>query len=369
MRKGIYLFTILLLLSSSLLIKPLNTHSSPVKIKEIEQDRKQIKQNLSKKEKEIVNVLGEIEALHEDIVETEKEIAEHNKHIAATEEKVMKYEDEFYDLLDEINELDKLIETRGEILNNRLVSYQEVGGDISYLEVLFNAKSFIDFISRVTSITAVTGADQQIIEQQIEDREEVERLQEEIADKLNAQEELLNDLEETKEQMTEKQANLKQKEKQLKKKEATLKEEKEQLTKKDNNLKRLETTYRERIKAREKERANNVTKVNNTNKPKKKYTVGETIQVVATAYTPNCQGCSGVTSTGINVDNDEHERIIAVDPDVIPLGSQVYVPGYGVATAADTGKDIKGNRIDVLYKSKAQALQWGRRTVTIKILK
>src|SRR5699024_1076305 len=96
--------------------------------------------------------------------------------------------------------------------------------------------------------------------------------------------------------------------------------------------------------------------------------VGKTFRVQATAYTPNCNGCSGFTSTGLNVKGKQHQRVIAVDPSVIPLGSRVWVEGYGEAIAADTGGAIKGNRIDVLYKSQSAALQWGRRTVTVKIL-
>ncbi len=59
--------------------------------------------------------------------------------------------------------------------------------------------------------------------------------------------------------------------------------------------------------------------------------------------------------------------VIAVDPTVIPLGTRVYVPGYGPAVAADVGSAIKGNIIDLWMPSTAQALAWGRRAVTITI--
>lgn len=63
------------------------------------------------------------------------------------------------------------------------------------------------------------------------------------------------------------------------------------------------------------------------------------------------------------------EGRIAVDPSVIPLGTQVYVEGYGFAEACDTGGDIKGNTIDVYYNSASKCRSWGRRYVTIYILK
>lgn len=60
--------------------------------------------------------------------------------------------------------------------------------------------------------------------------------------------------------------------------------------------------------------------------------------------------------------------LVAVDPNVIPLGTHLYIEGYGYATAADTGGAIKGDRIDVFMEDRAQCLQWGRRTVKVYIL-
>src|SRR5699024_8096610 len=94
---------------------------------------------------------------------------------------------------------------------------------------------------------------------------------------------------------------------------------------------------------------------------------GRTLTMEATAYGPDCAGCSGISATGMNLTNGA--RVIAVDPNVIPLGSRVWVEGYGEAIAADTGGAIKGNRIDVLMESEAKAASnWGRRTVQVKIL-
>lgn len=96
---------------------------------------------------------------------------------------------------------------------------------------------------------------------------------------------------------------------------------------------------------------------------------GKEMQVSATAYTAYCAGCSGVTATGIDLRSNPNQKVIAVDPTVIPLGSTVWVEGYGTAIAGDTGGAIKGNKIDVFIPSRDAALQWGRKTVTIKILK
>ncbi|MBP0726968.1 LysM peptidoglycan-binding domain-containing protein [Bacillus sp. RG28] len=93
------------------------------------------------------------------------------------------------------------------------------------------------------------------------------------------------------------------------------------------------------------------------------------IKVRASAYTATCKGCSGKSATGINLKKNPNLKVISVDPRVIPLGSKVYVEGYGYAIAADTGGAIKGNRIDILMPSEYKANQWGIRTVTVKVYK
>ncbi|TYR80678.1 LysM peptidoglycan-binding domain-containing protein [Priestia megaterium] len=92
------------------------------------------------------------------------------------------------------------------------------------------------------------------------------------------------------------------------------------------------------------------------------------LTVVATAYTAFCAGCSGITKTGIDLRTNPNQKVIAVDPRVIPLGSRVYVEGYGEAIAGDIGSAIKGNRIDVFIPSQSGAIQWGRRTIKVQVL-
>lgn len=92
------------------------------------------------------------------------------------------------------------------------------------------------------------------------------------------------------------------------------------------------------------------------------------ITVKATAYTASCEGCSGTTATGVDLNANPDAKVIAVDPNVIPLGSKVFVEGYGEATAADTGGAIKGNRIDVFIPSEQDALNWGNKQVNVTII-
>ncbi|RDX01135.1 G5 and 3D domain-containing protein [Listeria kieliensis] len=90
---------------------------------------------------------------------------------------------------------------------------------------------------------------------------------------------------------------------------------------------------------------------------------GRTFTMQSTAYTGG-----GVTATGINLSANPGMKVVAVDPSVIPLGSRVYVSGYGEAIAGDTGGAIKGNIVDVYFPSNAACISWGRRTVTVTVL-
>lgn len=86
------------------------------------------------------------------------------------------------------------------------------------------------------------------------------------------------------------------------------------------------------------------------------------VRVSSTAY---CE--KGRTATGYNLGKHPSAKVIAVDPRVIPLGSKVYVPGYGTAIARDTGGAIKGKIIDVHFSSRHKAIVWGRKHMKIKV--
>lgn len=85
---------------------------------------------------------------------------------------------------------------------------------------------------------------------------------------------------------------------------------------------------------------------------------GATITVTATGYS-----LPGHTSTGLPVG----PGVVAVDPGVIPLGTRLTIPGYGEGVAADTGSAVAGYTIDLWFPTLADALAWGRRTVTITL--
>ncbi len=85
----------------------------------------------------------------------------------------------------------------------------------------------------------------------------------------------------------------------------------------------------------------------------------------ATAYDPGPRSCgkwaTGYTATGIKAE----KGIVAVDDQVIPLGTRLYIPGYGFALAADRGSAIKGMRIDLCFPTYQEAIRFGRRRVKV----
>ncbi|WP_163192742.1 3D domain-containing protein [Clostridium thermarum] len=102
------------------------------------------------------------------------------------------------------------------------------------------------------------------------------------------------------------------------------------------------------------------------------------IRVKATAYCP-CYECTGkhrtsngyaITATGTIAKRDPNGySTIAVDPNVIPLGTKVYVEGYGFAIAEDVGGAIKGSKIDVYFDTHSEAMKWGVKYKNVYILK
>ena len=70
----------------------------------------------------------------------------------------------------------------------------------------------------------------------------------------------------------------------------------------------------------------------------------------------------------MGIDLRENSRVIAVDPNVIPLGSKVFIPGYGEFVAGDTGGAINGTRIDIHMEDLDAAWSFGRRQMDIQIL-
>ena len=102
--------------------------------------------------------------------------------------------------------------------------------------------------------------------------------------------------------------------------------------------------------------------------PTATYRYTEVIELEATAYYPGPEStdewADGYTFTGLRAGYG----VVAVDPSVIPLGTRLYIPGYGEAIAADIGGAIKGYRIDLGFETYQEAINYGRKRVKAYIL-
>jgi len=85
---------------------------------------------------------------------------------------------------------------------------------------------------------------------------------------------------------------------------------------------------------------------------------------IVTAYSGSPEEGGNITRCGVPV----RPGVVAVDPEVIPLGSVIEIEGYGIGIALDTGGAIVGKRLDVFFPTREQALQWGVRKAQVRIL-
>lgn len=95
---------------------------------------------------------------------------------------------------------------------------------------------------------------------------------------------------------------------------------------------------------------------------------GSSFTIIATGYCP-CAKCNYPYGGHPAYDGEPlGYGIIAVDPTVIPMGTRLYVEGYGEGIAADQGNAIKGYHIDLCFMSHQEALDWGIKRVNVTIL-
>lgn len=224
----------------------------------------------------------------------------------------------------------------------------------SYLQIVFSSKSFSDLLSNVNTVTSVMNYDNNIVNNVEKERKNI-LVQKENLSYANKKLEALKASNESI----------------LSKLSSDISQEKSLLASATEKEKALIAKQKAEQEAAAKAKAaaaaaaaSSNSNTSNVPIPVGPVSAGKTISVVATAYCDD-----GFTSKGQHTTrNASGYSTIAVDPRVIPLGSSVYVQGYGYALAVDTGGDIIGNRIDVYFPTEAECESWGRRSVTVTVL-
>jgi peptidoglycan hydrolase CwlO-like protein len=229
-----------------------------------------------------------------------------------------------------------------------------INGSDTYLQVLLSSENLGDFISRLDMVTRVIGYDKNVVNKLKLERQAISD-QKKALDSENAKLQALKTTNESK----------------LSKLNNDIKEQKDLLgkvTEKEGQLLAKESASKEAASAKEVASAKSSPSSSGTlsrgTSGSGSSSYSQVLDICATAYSGD-----GITASGTATKrNSGGYSTIAVDPRVIPIGSRVYVDGYGYAVAEDTGGDIKGNRIDVFFNSEAEAQNWGVRPVKVYIL-
>lgn len=201
----------------------INSHAETKQdLKNIQEQRMNVKEDLSEADDRVANFMSEIEELNKEIERVNLSLKEKQDRIEQIEQNTTSTIEGIGTLQDEIKELETNIKKRQELLKNRMASYQEAGGSISYLEVLFGAQSFSDFISRVSMVNKITESDASLLENlenDIHKVDEKKKLALEKLDELNTmkieQEETLAEIKEEKLQNEKRRKSLEKKQQEL----------------------------------------------------------------------------------------------------------------------------------------------------------
>lgn len=238
--------------------------------KEINSKKSGVNSKINDAEQEIKEIEKEQSTVKSDIHRLDLAISDAVTKITGKEKEIEKTKKDIKKLQEEIQELSKRIEKRNELLKERARAYQQTGSTISYLEVLFGAKSFGDFIDRLGAIATIMEADRGIIEEHKRDRENLKKKQVKVEKELTSLEKMLKELESLKSslnaQKAEKDAimaDLKEQQGQLEEAKLSLEEEKQILAAQEAALKKAIQMEQKRLEEERRKAAENGNNGNN----------------------------------------------------------------------------------------------------------
>lgn len=213
------------------------------------------KEKISQVEKEIIESSKKVNDINLDIDVLENAISENEREVKKVNKEVDKLEKEIKATEKDIAVLEEEIEKRNEILKERLSSYQNDGGEVGFMEVIFGAKGFDEFISRYTAVTAITSADNKLVETQKEAIAEVEEKQKEVEKKLAKSTETKKEIEKINKVKKDQKADLTESKKSSQKVVADLKDKKADYVAEGRDLAALEERVEAEINNNETETA------------------------------------------------------------------------------------------------------------------
>jgi peptidoglycan hydrolase CwlO-like protein/3D (Asp-Asp-Asp) domain-containing protein len=339
----------------------------------------------------ILEINKEVSKLNQDIKKLETDISNNDLDIATTEEEIKTREVE-------LNKLNEELKKSQEIADKRLRALYKNSYSKSTLALLLTSNGFSDLLSRLEATQKISEVDRDLLQDLQDSKDELSK----SMDKLNTQKKELEELKKSNlvnlTELNTKKDSLEVLVSQFNEEKAAaasaIAENEEKLiahsvsviksnSSSDGDLKTAVSTLKSlvgqlntksvREKAEkyisignEKIASRSVAKTSskNTSLDRGSSSYKATYRMTATAYSGG-----GLTAMGIKVVRDPNGlSTIAVDPRVIPLGTKVYIPGYGYAIAADTGGAIKGHKIDLYLNTVEECYRWGIRPVTLHVV-
>lgn len=307
-----------------------------VSAESINENKEEVATRISSLEKEMNQLLDEIDAANQEVSDLEKEIQSNTKDMDKTKSQIAAQE--------------KVVAKRLENARTQLQALQTSEVNHNVISTLLEAKSISDFFQRVYSVTLLTDASQEHLMNAKEEQQKLEELKAHLDQTVTA--------------LASKKAEAKAKEADLSKKVGTLKED---LSENKSLLASLNQKEAAKAKSEKSQTASSsANTASESSSATSSSASGEWMNFQSTGYSTQEAGLSATTATGINLHNNP--RVIAVDPSVIPLGSVVEVEGMGTYVAGDTGSAIHGHIIDIHFSNLGDAYAWGRRSVRIRIV-
>lgn len=230
-------------------------------IKSVQQKQSSLESKLEQSQQEIERLKAEQEKVNAEIKKLDLAVEETSANIRTKQQSIEETKQQIVALKKEIEEVAARIEQRNELLKERARSLQESGGVVSYLDVLLGAKSFSDFIDRMSAVATIFEADRQIIKEQEADKALKEAKEQQLNDQLVSLQKQLTELQQLKQtlnkQIAEKEklmAQLKEEQQHEEEKQLALEEEKELLEKQEaamkNQLQQMIRRQKEQEEAR-----------------------------------------------------------------------------------------------------------------------
>lgn len=217
----------------------------------ISEKKESVSQKLNKVETDILNSAKKVNEINLDIDSLESALVANEQEVDRMTQEADKYETEINALEKEISVLEDEIKERNEILKERLSSYQNNGGDLGFMEVIFGSTGFEEFISRFTAVTTITKADNKLVEEQKNAINKVEEKEVQVKEKLTETEKTKKELTDVNKEQKAQKKELNKSKKSVESKVTELEDKKSAYIAEGNDLEALEQQIEEEIRATE----------------------------------------------------------------------------------------------------------------------